>query len=812
MQSALRIGRLGMLTIYLNYTWLIAKVLGLWWVALLWLPDNYPRLPGWITWLVAVLVMILFLASVIAHELVHSTLARSGYRNVNLYPFGSAVPLRLQELEPARALVSSIAAPLFNLALGGLLLLVSGSVGIDFLRALLIPLGWLNVAFGVINLIPGIPFDGGWILSSAISLMNNDREGATRIARTLGLFASLLLVLTGAYYGLATKMWLVALSLVLLGWAAREAASIGRQRGLMRAVFDQIRARDVMDTVRPADAVMQDDTIADMVNSHMRYAPDTPLPVVDDNGATLGVVTLAASEEMLQGTWPTTPARSMMTPVSQLKTVRPNSSLSEILAITDARRDTPEQDDRLPVISDGKLVGSVDPGRLGAFEQVEQEFGVDSGTAPEKSAGALSLLRAALLPIMLIITMAILGNLALNTDPAEIRDIAPDTTITFGSRMPADGAIVGVGQTIISVEIAAASDINTATLSLDGTLLDATLQGVSPLTQTLSVTVPGITSGIHEVLVRASTAEGAPNSTRWQFRASPSGAQASPTPITATPLAPVQEAPRVSRYIPAIGGRVLAVTEGPKVGLNVQSATAPIDVRVTLDGKEIESKVAPITVVEDQYTITAVAPALSVGSHQVSVQIGGHSFAWTFSALQPDADNAYFKETGYFVSQPFLQYWNDNGGVRIFGYPISDMIQETIQGTDEVYSAQYFERARFEMHAGQDGQITLGRVGALLGKPEPPTEPKAGAQFFPATGHNVSGAFLDFWNSNGGLALFGYPVTEELTEINTVDGKEYTVQYFERNRFELHPELVGSQFEVQLGQLGAQMYRQRYGP
>jgi hypothetical protein len=40
--------------------------------------------------------------------------------------------------------------------------------------------------------------------------------------------------------------------------------------------------------------------------------------------------------------------------------------------------------------------------------------------------------------------------------------------------------------------------------------------------------------------------------------------------------------------------------------------------------------------------------------------------------------------------------------------------------------------------------------------------------------------------------------------VNPADRKEYTVQYFERARFEWHPETRGTLYEVQLGLLGTQ--------
>jgi DMSO/TMAO reductase YedYZ molybdopterin-dependent catalytic subunit len=70
-----------------------------------------------------------------------------------------------------------------------------------------------------------------------------------------------------------------------------------------------------------------------------------------------------------------------------------------------------------------------------------------------------------------------------------------------------------------------------------------------------------------------------------------------------------------------------------------------------------------------------------------------------------------------------------------------------------------------------------------------------GAQTFPETGHTLSGEFLMFWQQHGGLATFGYPITEEFDE----DGR--TVQYFERQRFELHPENAAP-YNVLLGLLG----------
>src|SRR5207302_3461120 len=72
--------------------------------------------------------------------------------------------------------------------------------------------------------------------------------------------------------------------------------------------------------------------------------------------------------------------------------------------------------------------------------------------------------------------------------------------------------------------------------------------------------------------------------------------------------------------------------------------------------------------------------------------------------------------------------------------------------------------------------------------------------YLPQTGHSLSEPFLSYWKSQGGVDLFGYPISEPVTQ----DG--LTVQWFERARFESHPELAKSGQVVQLTLLGRSAY------
>lgn len=98
--------------------------------------------------------------------------------------------------------------------------------------------------------------------------------------------------------------------------------------------------------------------------------------------------------------------------------------------------------------------------------------------------------------------------------------------------------------------------------------------------------------------------------------------------------------------------------------------------------------------------------------------------------------------------------------------------------------------------------LSAGATVAQTMPSQAPVDPIEGCNYYEETGHNLCDTFLAYWESNGGLPVFGYPITEEYQEENWDTGETYTVQYFERERFEYHPENAGTVYEVLLGRLG----------
>jgi hypothetical protein len=183
-----------------------------------------------------------------------------------------------------------------------------------------------------------------------------------------------------------------------------------------------------------------------------------------------------------------------------------------------------------------------------------------------------------------------------------------------------------------------------------------------------------------------------------------------------------------------------------------------------------------------------------------------------------------FKEVPNCIEGRFAEYWRQNGGLPVFGLPLNAAHQEQIGGKS--YQAQLFERNRFELHPEnrRPYDILLGRLGderlRQLGR-DWQSLPKIGGApgdlcfFAQQTGHAVCSDFFIYFRTHGlefdgrrgfseaeSIALFGLPISEAQPEAGS-DGVTYLTQWFERARFEYHPE-NRDPYKILLGRLGAE--------
>jgi hypothetical protein len=192
------------------------------------------------------------------------------------------------------------------------------------------------------------------------------------------------------------------------------------------------------------------------------------------------------------------------------------------------------------------------------------------------------------------------------------------------------------------------------------------------------------------------------------------------------------------------------------------------------------------------------------------------SFVPTRVAAQADCQA--FAETGRSVCGKFLAYWKEHGGLEQQGFPITEPFQEKSDIDGKTYTMQYFERAVFELHPenAPPHDILLSLLGSVYysqkypnGAPGQKPNNSPGSALFAGTSRRVGGRFLEYWNTHGGLAQQGYPISEEFDEKSELDGKTYKVQYFERAVFEYHPEKQAP-YDVLLSQLGTFQFTRKY--
>jgi Zn-dependent protease len=161
-----------------------------------------------------------------------------------LFLFGGATHAKVDSRRPQDELVVSIVGPVTSLLLGGLLLLLSRSLGWPDH-----PIAWgfgylgaVNIVLAVFNMLPGFPLDGGRVLRALVWRATGSLVRATRVASISGQAVGYLLVAGGLFLltqeAVRSAIWLAA-----IGWFLAQAA---------RASTGELRARTAAENAEGA--------------------------------------------------------------------------------------------------------------------------------------------------------------------------------------------------------------------------------------------------------------------------------------------------------------------------------------------------------------------------------------------------------------------------------------------------------------------------------------------------------------------------------------------------------------------------------
>jgi Zn-dependent protease/CBS domain-containing protein len=337
--------------------------------------------PAWgvgLRWGVAFGAAVLFVVSILLHELSHAIVGRAlgaRIRGITLFMFGGIAHVEREPSRPAAELWMAIVGPVTSVVIGASAILLGSWFGAHALAGarsdgmlaavrqlgpaatLLLWLGPVNLLLAGFNLIPGFPLDGGRVLRAFLWWVTGDLTRATRWASRVGQGFAWLLIGLGISMGFGVMVPVFGgglfqgLWLVLIGWFLNSAARASFQQQLLREAVGDTSVAQLMDT--GVQTVAPDVSVASLVHERLVHGEQRCYPVVED-GALKGLVCVRDTRLVAPSEWESTPVRRVMTPTDELTTLEPDEDAEHAVELL-AEKDV----EQIPVVDHGVLRGVV---------------------------------------------------------------------------------------------------------------------------------------------------------------------------------------------------------------------------------------------------------------------------------------------------------------------------------------------------------------------------------------------------------------------------------------------------------------------
>lgn len=350
--SGFRLGRLYGINIRVDWSWLFILILITWNLTTVF-GQFHPEWGPGLRWGLSLLAALLFFASVLAHEMAHSLVARAQglpVRNITLFLFGGVSNIQREPTSPKNEFLMAAAGPFTSLVLGMIMLLVTaGSIaaviraggGVGQMAAHLSPaamllfwLGSVNLILAVFNLIPGFPLDGGRVLRSIFWAITNNIRQATRWAAWIGQLIAWLMIVGGIAMAFGFRLpffgtgILNGLWLAFIGWFLNSASTQSYQQVAIQDILEGVTVDRLMR--RDPPTVDPNCTIAELIHTYMIGSDDEAFPVLDQ-GQLVGMVSLDDVRRVERSEWEHKRVRDVMTSRPRLVTVTPDEDASKAM-------------------------------------------------------------------------------------------------------------------------------------------------------------------------------------------------------------------------------------------------------------------------------------------------------------------------------------------------------------------------------------------------------------------------------------------------------------------------------------------------
>ncbi len=368
--SGFRIGRIFGIELAIHPSWFVVLVLFSYSLATSVFPRAYASWSPLTAWIVAIVATLLLFASVVAHELGHSLVARSQgipVKNITLFLLGGVSTIEAEASSPGREVVMAGVGPLVSLAIGvaswGLALLITAPQQV---RAVLIYLAFANVTLAVFNLLPGFPLDGGRVLRALFWWRSRDFARATRRAAAVGQVFGYLFIAFAAVEVLGGAL-LTGIFLGFVGWILIQASRAGAAQADLDRELEGVTALRLM--TRPQEWVRPFITLSAAAERGFRDYDTRCLPVEsEESDETFGG--LLCRDDLARAPrerWDSDRVRDVVSRVGTVLTVAPETPAVEVLRVMRLRRK-----DRIAVMGEGRLLGFIDPAAIDRFVRLQR--------------------------------------------------------------------------------------------------------------------------------------------------------------------------------------------------------------------------------------------------------------------------------------------------------------------------------------------------------------------------------------------------------------------------------------------------------
>ncbi|MBD2256685.1 site-2 protease family protein [Pseudanabaena sp. FACHB-2040] len=369
MNGNLKVGNLFGIPFYVNLSWFLVLALVTWNYGRE-LAFAFPALGSATPWLLGLMAALLLFASVLAHELGHSFAARRqgiGVNSITLFLFGGLAALEKESTTPRGAFEVAIAGPLVSFILFGLFTLVNLVLPLTGPFAAIVSLlGYINLALGVFNLIPGLPLDGGNVLKAAVWQITGNPYKATRIASRSGQLIGWVAIISG----LGSVLGLFPFGSIwnlLIGFFLLQNANRSGQFATVQERLDGLTAEDAVAATSPvvaADATLREFAETVFLAGTSQWQK---FLVVNAEGQLAGTLKVDALQRVSRDLWADTAVGDIMEPET-MTTVESDQSLLDVVKVLEQNRLQ-----ALPVIGEnGVLVGLLEKASIQSLVQRTQ--------------------------------------------------------------------------------------------------------------------------------------------------------------------------------------------------------------------------------------------------------------------------------------------------------------------------------------------------------------------------------------------------------------------------------------------------------